>query len=359
MDRIKTLQSELNKKNIQAILITSKPNLRYFAGFEGSKGYLLVTQKKVLFLTDFRYMETAKKCLPKNVSVFDIGKKLENWKRLINRYKIRILGIEDNDMAILQYKSLRKASKKVKFKKTYPLLQEIREKKQEAEIRDIIKSQRINEKILFRVIKKIVRVGVKEREIAWEIEKLAHNLGTEGVAFSPIVAFSKNSSMPHAKPSNKRLRKGDMILIDMGVVYKGYHSDMTRTFFTVQPTEKQRKVYETVLKAQEKAIKVLHSGITGRKADKTARNVIEKAGYGENFGHASGHGVGIEIHELPNLSESYTKKFKENSVVTVEPGIYLEGKFGVRIEDMVIVTKKGPKIITKFKKDIKDAVLEI
>lgn len=359
MDRIKTLQYALNKKNVQSLLITSAPNLRYFANFEDTKGYLLVTRKKAVFMTDFRYTEAAKKCVPKNVSVFDVGRKMENFKKLIEKYKIKTVGIEDDHMTLLQYKSLKKLSKGVKFKKIYPLLQEIREKKQEYEIKNIVKSQRINEQVLDTVIKKFIRAGVTEKKVAWEIEKEAHELGAENLAFSPIVAFGKNSSMPHATPGNTRLKKGDVILIDMGVVYKGYHSDMTRTFFTAKPTKLQEEAYKTVLKAQETAISALRPGITGKKADHAARKIIEKAGYSENFGHGTGHGVGFQIHELPNLSENYTEKIQENAVVTVEPGIYLEGKFGVRIEDMVVVTKKGPMIITKYGKNLDKITLKI
>lgn len=349
----------MNKKNVQSLLITSEPNLRYFANFEGTKGYLLVTWKRAVFLTDFRYTEAARKCVPKDVLVFDVGKKMENWKKVIGKYKIKTLGVEDDSMTLLQHKSLKKVSKGVKFKKIYPLLQEIREKKQENEIQNIIKSQRINEKVLDTMIKKFIRAGVMEKKIAWEIEKMAYELGAEKLAFSPVVAFGKASSMPHAKPGNTRLKKGNVVLIDMGVVYKGYHSDMTRTFFTAKPTKLQEEVYETVLKAQEAAIRALRPGITGKKADKAARKIIENAGYGETFGHASGHGVGFQIHELPNLSENYTKKLKENTVVTVEPGIYLEGKFGVRIEDMVVVTQKGPRTITKYGKNLDKITLKI
>lgn len=356
MDRIKALQRELNKKNVQSILVTSKPNLRYFANFEGTKGYLLVMQKKAVFLTDPRYLEEAKKCVPKGTAVLDTGKKLENWGKLLKKYRIKTLGIEDDAMTLLQYRSFRKISKGVKFKRIYPLLQKIREKKQKEEIADIVKSQRLNEKVLNAVIKKIVRpkvkAGVSEKDIAWEIKKLAHELGAEDLAFSPIVAFGKNTSVPHHKPGNRKLRKGDVVLIDMGVILKGYHSDMTRTFFTAPPTNLQKKIYKTVLKAQEAVIRKLQPGITGKRADSIARRVIEKAGYGENFQHGTGHGVGFEIHELPNLNEIYTKKLEENAVVTVEPGIYLEGKFGVRIEDMVVVTEKGAKNITKFRKNL-------
>jgi Xaa-Pro aminopeptidase len=352
LERVKSLQKELNKKSIQSILITSKPNLRYFSNFEGSKGYLLVTKKRAIFLTDFRYTEAASKCVPKGMEVVDIGRKMVNWEKVLSKYKIKEIGIEDDVTTLLQYKSLRKVSKGVKFKKTYPLLLKIREKKSQEEIKILTKSQALNEKVLDTVIKKFVRPGVTEKDTAWEIEKTARELGAEKLAFPPIIAFGKNSSMPHAQPGNKRLKKGDVILIDMGIVYKGYHSDISRTFFTAKPTALQKKIYNIVLKAQEKAIAGLKPGITGEKVDKIARKVIEDEGYGETFGHACGHGVGFQIHELPSFSDGYKTRSAENAVVTIEPGIYLEGKFGVRIEDMVVITEKGPKNITKLSKKL-------
>jgi len=199
LERIRLLQKELNKKSIQSVLITSKPNLRYFANFEGSKGYLLVTKKRAIFLTDFRYTEAARKCVPKGVEVIDIGRKMANWEKVLNKYKIQEIGIEDDAMTLLGYKSLRKVSKGVKFKKTYPLLLKIREEKSQQEIKMLAKSQALNEKVLDTVIKKFVRAGVTEKDTAWEIEKTARDLGAEKLAFPPIVAFGKNSSMRHGR----------------------------------------------------------------------------------------------------------------------------------------------------------------
>ncbi|MBU1992537.1 Xaa-Pro peptidase family protein, partial [Patescibacteria group bacterium] len=358
-ERIKRLQQELNKKNVQSLLVSSKENLRYFAGFVGSKGYLLITKKKAVFLTDFRYIESAKKLAPKDIQVVEVEKKLSNFKTILNKYKIKEMGFEDNELSVLQFKSLKKLAKGVKFRPTYPLLQQIREGKNKAEFKTLAESQKLNEKILQTVIKKFVRVGVAEEAVAWELEKTARELGAEKMAFPSIVAFGKNSSMPHHDPGRTKLKKGNIILVDMGVVYKGYHSDMSRTFFTASPTPEQEKIYNLVLQAQEETIAKLKPGITGKKVDSVARKLIEKHGFGENFKHATGHGVGFEIHELPSFHELYKKKIQEGAVVTVEPGIYLENKYGVRIEDMVIIEHCGNRNITRFPKDIKNVIIKV
>ena len=225
-------------------------------------------------------------------------------------------------------------------------------------IKLLIKSQRINEKV-FLEIKKIVqkhveqkkRTPIHEIDLAWRIKELGNKYGAEDVSFDPIVAFGKNSAIPHHMPGKTKLKKGDIVLIDMGMKYKGYCSDMTRTFFTSKPKQEHLDIYNTVLEAQLNGLKKIKAETTGKNADAYSRDIIKKAGYAEAYGHAGGHGIGLDIHETPSLSENFTKKFKENTVVTVEPGIYLAGKIGVRIEDMILITKNGNKNLTKITKN--------
>ncbi|MFA6992444.1 MAG: M24 family metallopeptidase, partial [Candidatus Gracilibacteria bacterium] len=191
-----------------------------------------------------------------------------------------------------------------------------------------------------------------EIEVVWKIKELGQKFGAEGVSFDPIVAFGKHTALPHHEPDFTKLKKGDIVMVDMGMKYKGYCSDMTRMIFTAKPTTKQKEIYNLVLKAQENALDKIRSGVSGKKADAFARKIIEKAGYGENYGHAGGHGVGLDIHESPSLSENYKKSIKENSVITIEPGIYLTGEFGIRIEDMAIVKKSGLKTLTRISKKL-------
>lgn len=230
--------------------------------------------------------------------------------------------------------------------------------KKKHELDCIIRAQNITDKILIR-LKKWLKQGVTEKDIEWEITKIAHELGAEALSFIPIVAINENSATPHHKNSNKKIKRGDIILIDMGVKVNGYCSDMSRMIFTKEPTKKQRAIYELVLKAQKMAISKIKAGVTGKKIDAVARDIITKAGYGKYFVHSLGHGVGLDIHELPKLSIKYEDKIPAGAVVTVEPGVYLPGKFGVRIEDMVVVGDKKVRNLTSSPKSIQSCVIRL
>ena len=328
---------------------------------------LLVGNKHYLF-TDFRYIERAKNTIKNNITIIDSTKMWKdsvvlekNWHRILKKHKIKSIGINENNLTISQFKKFQKISKikgqKITFKATPNIIENLREIKSKKEIELIIKSQRLNEKT-FILIKNFIqkntsqKAKITELDIVWKIKEFAHFLGVEELSFEPIVAFGKHSSMPHHLSDKTVLKKGDIILIDMGMKYQGYCSDMTRMIFTKPPTKEEREIYNLVLKAQESAIKNIKAEISGKKADNFARDIIKKAGYGKMYGHSGGHGVGLDIHESPSLAETYKDKLKENSIITVEPGIYLEGKFGIRIEDMVLVTKNGTKNLTKINKKI-------
>lgn len=326
---------------------------------------LLVKNKSYLF-TDSRYIERAKNTIKKGIKIVDITKIWRNpkvlkeeWQKILKKHKIKILGIEESNLTIAKFKKFKKLTRKktkrfsIKFTDISGFIEKKREIKSPQEIRLIEKSQRLNEKVFNEIKKQILsetkRPPIKLREIdlVWRIGELAHKFGADDISFEPIVAFGKHSATPHHKSDTTRLKKGDLILIDMGMKYKGYCSDMTRIIFTTTPTEKQKKIYNLVLKAQKEGIKKIKAGITGKQADSFSRKIIENAGYGEKYGHGGGHGVGLDIHEIPSLSEEYKEKLKANSVITVEPGIYLEGEFGIRIEDMILITKNGNKKLTK------------
>lgn len=346
-------------KNFQALFISSPTNVYYLTGFTGSRGLILITRKKAYFFTDFRYFEYAKKIAPKEFSVIQIDKKWKkDWPKLLKKLKIASLGFEENFLTVAQLASLKKISKGVEFKKSDGIIKNIRSIKSDKELRIIKKSQQINDEIL-REVKKFIKIGRTEREIEWFILEKIREKGGDGPSFNPIVAFGEHSSVPHHQNTDRKLKKGDVVLIDMGVMYKHYASDMTRTFFTKTPTKKQEEVYKSVLNAQKAAIKTLKSGITNIKLNKAATDVIKKAGYLENFQHALGHGTGLDIHELPNLGAEKAFKLKENMITTIEPGIYLEKNFGVRVEDMLIISRTGSINITKAPKELKDAILKI
>ncbi len=346
----------------QAFLITGKSNIRYLSNFTGSSGFILLTKNSKYLFTDFRYIERAKNTIKKGIRIIDTTKMWrnpeelkKNWQNILKKHRITNLGVEENNLTVTLYKKFKKISPKIKFIDCSGKIEKLREIKSDNEIKLTLKSQRINEKILDS-IKKIIQESLKkktaitENEIAWKIRELAHKFGAEDLSFEPIVAFGENSASPHHSPTDRKLKKGDLVLIDMGVKYRGYCSDMTRVIFTKPPTKKQQKIYNIVLQAQKNAIKNIKAGTTGACADNYAREIIEKAGFGEYFGHGSGHGTGLDIHELPSLSHNYKDKIRKNSIITIEPGIYLPGEFGIRIEDMLLVKKNDNRNLTKAKK---------
>ena len=213
-------------------------------------------------------------------------------------------------------------------------------------------NDKLSPEAAFDEILNFIKVGVTEREIALELNRLMFEFGAEDLSFDTIVLSGANTSMPHGVPSEKKVQSGEFVLMDYGAVYNGYHSDMTRTVCVGEPDEEMLKVYDIVLSAQEAAIEKAKAGIIGCDLDKIARDIIERSGYGNCFGHSLGHGVGLEIHEKPNASPNYKLPLNEGAVVTVEPGIYIAGKFGVRIEDFVILTENGCKNLTKSAKSL-------
>lgn len=350
-------------KSPTSSLVTSKSNIAYLSGFTGSSGFMLLTKSQKYLFTDFRYIERAKNSIKRGIKIIDTTKMWrnpedlkKNWQTILKKHRINNLGIEENHLTIATYKKFKKISPKVKFSDISGKTEAEREIKSKLEIENTTKSQRINEKV-FREIKKFIQqyCGKKiitEMNLAWAIKQLGHQFGAEDISFEPIVAFGKNSALPHHQPGKTKLKKGDLVLIDMGMKYKGYCSDMTRIIFTATPTKLQKEIYETVLAAQKAALKTTNNGFVEQKIDSLARTPITEAGYSENFGHGTGHGIGLKIHESPSLSPNGKNKIKPGMVITVEPGIYLPGKFGIRIEDMAIVTKTGLKNITHLNKDI-------
>ncbi len=331
------------------LLVTNKHNLRYLIGFTGSNGFLVITKTKNYFVTDGRYAEEAKKL--KGKLKFELIIQDKNFKA---PWRIKTIYFEAEDMTIARLKRFKKLfGKEVRFKETEgEIAKNMRVQKNRSEILKISKAQKIIEKV-FKQIKRELKAGKTEIEIANKIHSLCKKYGADEVSFKPIVAFGKNSASPHHTPTNKKLKKGDVVLIDMGAKYQGYCSDMTRMIFTTQPTKKEAEIYNIVLKAQIEAIKTIRPGVKASHVARKARKIIEDAGYGDYYTHSLGHSVGLEVHD-PGISLSIKSKdiLKEGMVITIEPGIYLSGKFGVRIEDMGVVTRKGIKIFTHTSKTL-------
>lgn len=343
----------------RTIFITNKANIRYLSGFSGTAGYLVMHGKRGWLFTDARYHLLARRVLPKQFRLIDVTDGFEKaWKIFLKKYRLGKIGIEGGHVSMRFHTYLKKITRGAHLVDIGETLDERRMQKTKKEIAAIAKAQQITDQI-FIALKKWISPGMSEKTVAWKVELLAREFGADGISFPPIVAFNENSASPHHHPTEKKIKRGAMVLFDMGVIYHGYCSDMTRVIFTKEPTAEQEKIYLLVKKAQKAAAKALRTGVTGAFADRAARKVIEDAGFGKQFGHSLGHGVGLEVHELPTLSQKYTKKIPERSVVTIEPGVYLPGKFGVRLEDMVLIGKTGIRNLTKSPKAIQDSIIRL
>ena len=345
MNQIKKLQSQLKKQNLSAVLITNRKNVHYLSGFNGSNGMLLVTPKKVTLITDFRYFVRAKKQLRKGISLYDQKKGL---KGVMGR--LQTIGFEDQGITVYHLQNLKKALPKKKWKPIGSLVEEMRMIKDSSEIKIMKKGCALADKCLKRLSKSF-KIGVTEAELTSKLLLIAYELGAEEFSFDPIITFGKGTADVHHQKENKKLKKGEHILIDMGIKYKGYCTDMTRVFFLDKASKKIQEIHKIVLEANQKAINSIKVGMKCGEVDSIARGVIEKAGYGDHFGHSTGHGVGVEIHEMPNISPKSDIVIKPGMVFTIEPGIYIEGVGGVRIEDMVYIKPNGAvEVLTKYKK---------
>lgn len=336
-----------------AALIISEENRRYYTGLYTDNGYYLVTEEKRFFITDSRYIEDAENTV-KNAQVILQTHPFMQILSILQQMKINRLYIEASRMTVAQLAVLRSYMQGIEIcEDSYAdeLITADRDIKTQNEISLITKAQRIAEKSLAGIVG-MIKPGVTERQIRNALDHAMFELGADALSFDTIAITGENTSKPHGVPSDTKVKSGDLVTLDFGAVCGGYHSDMTRTFAVGSVSESMKEVYDTVLKAQNAGIAAVKAGVTGADADRAARQVIADAGYGKCFSHSLGHGVGIEIHETPNLSPSYEKKLKAGNVVTVEPGIYIEKKFGVRIEDMVVVTENGCEDLTKYPKEL-------
>lgn len=342
-------------KKVDAALIVSEVNRRYFSGFKSSAGLIFVTRAESYFIVDFRYYEAALSQV-KNMNIVLATDFKTEILNIIKRHEIKNILLESKGITLDEVLKFEKWTEKtnVSFIKTETLddiIHSLRAIKTDDEIKCIKTAQEISERALCKFLPTI-KLGMTEKEIAFNLEFLIKKEGAADISFDLIVASGKNSAIPHAEPSNKQIEIGDFLTIDMGAVYNGYHSDMTRTLAFKEVSEKKRLVYETVLQAQKKAIQSIKPNALCQKIDNVARKFIYENGYEGCFGHALGHGVGLEIHETPFLSASSDATLKPGMVVTVEPGIYLKNEFGVRIEDMVLITENGCKNLTSATKEL-------
>lgn len=334
-------------------LITSEDNIFYFTGFPCDAGVLLATKNGCFFFTDSRYTEAAENTIT-CAEVIDNANFPKVFVDACERSGAKKLLCETSRMTVRaaqKYRELLQDTAELLFEDDISFIGQIRRQKSFDEEKLIEKAQRISEKA-FRDLLKEIKPGMTEREIALKLDFAMLRLGAEALSFPTIVVSGENSSKPHGVPSDRKLRDGDMITFDFGAVVGGYHSDMTRTVALTNCSDEQRNVYGIVLEAQKRALDAIKPDARCADVDAKARSFIAENGYKDCFGHGTGHGVGVEIHEFPNLSPRSSESLKTGDVVTVEPGIYIKGRFGIRIEDMVIVRENGYRNFTEFDKGL-------
>ncbi|MDY6854276.1 MAG: aminopeptidase P family protein [Thermodesulfobacteriota bacterium] len=344
------IKERLDSYSLDAILISSLDNIRYISGFTGSEGIIMFCRDQSYFLTDSRYTTQAAE-QTSGFIVQQYRKKESEISELIIRLCFKNVGFEPKHITFEAYNKL---SENLQDTRLIPIpkgLESIRSKKEEAEVESIKEAIRIASESYLQAIKKI-EFGIEEREVALEIEYLIKRRGGQGIPFDIIVASGKRAALPHGVSSNKRIEKGDLVLIDFGARYQGYCSDETQTLVVGKPTHEQKKIHQIVRDSQQKAFEAIKPGVDVTKVDIAARDYIEKAGFGKYFGHGTGHGVGLAVHEMPHISPLSEGIIEEGMVFTIEPGIYIPRWGGVRLEDMIRVTSFGCERLTYLSKDL-------
>jgi Xaa-Pro aminopeptidase len=350
--RIDRLRMMLEERALDGVLVTHLPHVRYLSGFSGSAGVLLVTRTDAAFVTDFRYQEQIAEELRREVRGFIDRSPYDRLRSEgILRDGMRI-GFQESYLSVASLDALRKKLRKVRFEKTEEMLQTLSMVKTDEEIASMRKAAAIATKVYAEILG-IVAPGMRENEIAAEISYRGRRHGAEGDAFEIIVASGPRGALPHGRASTKKIRKGELVTLDFGFRYDGLNSDMTRTFAVGEPSAEARRIYEIVLRSQKKGVAAARAGMSAKALDDVCRNEIAEAGFREEFGHSTGHGLGIEVHETPYVaSRGEGQILEENMVVTIEPGIYLPGKLGVRIEDDIVIGATRSKSLTTAPKEL-------
>ena len=350
MNHFSAIAAKLAERGLDAMLITSAPGEFYAAGFHG-EGVAVITPEKSWYWTDSRYIESAEAQITgAEVSMPTDRNYRQMAQTVVEQCGIKKIGFEEEYMSVLAYNGW-KETLTAEMVPASDLLTDLRMVKDMDELAAMKEAQRITDEA-FAEIQQYLKPGVTECEIAAKLTYIMACKGAERNSFDPIVASGPNGSMPHAVPSQRQIQSGEFVTMDFGCVVGGYCSDMTRTVAVGEPSEEMKFVYETVLKAQKAAIAAIHAGVTGAEIHKVADDIIVEAGYGGKMGHGLGHSLGIEIHENPSFSPRWDKAIPAGACLSVEPGIYLPGKFGVRIEDVVMLTEDGCIDITGAPKEL-------
>ncbi len=351
--RLSAVRDTLARSDLDALLVTNLPNVRYLTGFSGSNALLLVTATNAVLFTDFRYAEQVEDEVSAVVSVRIEQNSLWQglWQQLGQQLDIGRIGFESAHLLHRDFQRLLEQGSRYLWRPTSDIVEQLRQIKDESEVELISEAVRIAEAALDYTVRQL-RAGMTEVSVAGILERSLRDHGSEGFPFATIVASGPRSALPHARAESRELVSGDFVLIDFGAVYKGYCSDITRTFVLGAPSTRQREIYDIVRAANELASGALRSEMTGIAADNVAREYIDDRGYGAEFGHSLGHGIGLEVHEAPRLARTSEAPLPAGAVVTVEPGIYLPKWGGVRIEDDVLITVGGRRCLTSFSRDL-------
>ncbi|MGB2800229.1 MAG: Xaa-Pro peptidase family protein [Dehalococcoidia bacterium] len=348
-DRLEKLRRKIASEGLDAILISQGENRRYLSGFTGSAGFLLISEKSAILATDFRYIEQAKNQAPD----FDIARiegEIQNWfPQLISSVEAKRIGFEANGLSFATHHQLVAAAGEKGLVPTEGFVESLRAIKDDRELELITSAVEISD-AAFDEVASTIRYGMTEKEVAWELEKTMREKGSESMPFEIIVASGPNAALAHHKPTERAILQSEPVVIDMGARFEGYASDLTRTICLGNQDEVFGKIYHLVLRAQLAAIAAIEAGMSGEVADSLARTVIEQGGYGENFGHGLGHGVGLAPHEQPRLGKGSKDILTEGMVFTIEPGIYISGWGGVRIEDTAVLENGKTRVLSKAKK---------
>lgn len=351
MNRFDKIAAGLGQYGVDAMLITSQPGEFYAAGFSG-EGVVLVAPGEAVYITDSRYIEAARNAVSgAEVLMVERGRGYTDLlNEAIQRLGLQTLGVEEDYLTLAEYDRY-KSALRAQLVPAGRLLLDLRGAKDDFEIHCITQAQRVTERA-FEAILPVLRPGVTEREVAAQLTYDMLRFGAAKNSFDPIVVSGPNGSLPHGVPGDRAIQSGDFVTMDFGCVWGGYCSDMTRTVAVGRPSEEMMEVYDLVLRAQLAGIAASRAGVPGREIDAAARAVIQAGGYGPYFGHSYGHSVGLEIHEGPNANTREERPMPVGAVVSAEPGVYLPGKFGVRIEDLVVMEENGCRVLTQSPKNL-------
>lgn len=346
------MENELFENKIDAYVVLSEENRFYFTHFNTSFGCVIIGKKEKIFITDFRYETAARQHLPDfEIIITGYSDLYANVVEVLKKLKAKYVGYEENYITVAEFRNMKAALADFTLKPAGEYLERARSIKTEQELELIANAENVTQKALAKVIP-LIKIGMTESELSAEIMFEMIRNGAQSLAFDNIVAFGENSAQPHHSSGNKKLEKNDLILIDIGAKVNGYCGDMTRTFTLGEPNSQLTSIYDIVLGAQNYALKNIKAGMTCHEVDSLAREYIAANGYANEFGHSLGHGIGINVHEVPRVGKNSPQVLEENMVISVEPGIYISGLGGVRIEDLVIVKKDGVVNLTPFEKKL-------